>query len=116
MEDTKAIEFFRGVLSKTRAGRIGWQPTATESAYIAAIGGKFILSVWQYEYPDQETFPFARYSLAVKDQDGRVLTTITSSDAGIAEGEMRELYELVSRQAFRVNEKIDQVLGELSKL
>ena len=107
MEDTKAQEFFEGVLSKTRAGRIRWQPTAEDAVYIAAIGGQFTLSLWRYE---------ANHGLALKDHDGRVLTTITSDSDGIHENDIRDLYETARRQALRVDDKIDQVLGELSKL
>jgi hypothetical protein len=113
MEDTKAKEFFQGVLSKTRAGRIRWQPTAEESEYIAALGGQFTLSVSQYE---NQVVPYTRYALVLKDQDGRMLTTITSVDDGIDREDIRELYETARRQALRVDDKIDQVLGELSKL
>lgn len=116
MEDTKAKEFFEEVLSKARAGRIRWQPTAEESEFIAAIGGQFTLSVREYESPNQDILPFTRYALTVKDRDGRVLTTITSADPGIVESDVRDLYETARRQALRVDDKIDQVLVELSKL
>ena len=108
MENTKAQEFFVGVLSKTRAGRIRWEPTAEDETYIAAIGGRFTLSVWRYDR--------WKHGIALKDQDGRVLTTITSGEEGINENEIRELYERARRQALRVDDKIDQVLVELSKL
>jgi len=114
MEDTKAKEFFEGVLSKTRAGRIRWQPTADESEYIAAIGGQFTLSVSQYA--DEDFHPHTRYALILKDQDGRLLTRVTSIDVGIDTEGIRELYETARRQALKVDDKIDQVLGELSKL
>jgi hypothetical protein len=107
MEDTKAVEFFQGVLSKTRAGRIRWQPTAEDSEYIAAIGGQFTLSISSDRYG---------FGLVLKDQDGRVLTAITSIDAGIEANDVRELYVTARRQALQVDDKIDQVLGELSKL
>jgi hypothetical protein len=90
MEDTKAREFFDGVLSKTRAGRIRWQPTAEDSHYIAAIGGQFTLSIAQFERP--YSVPDTSYSLTLKDQDGRELTRVTSDDAGIALREIQELY------------------------
>jgi len=107
MEDTKAKAFFEGVLSKTRAGRIRWQPTAEESDYIAAIGGQFTLSISSDRY---------ECTLLLKDQDGRALTAVRGTDAGIEPMEIRELYETARRQALRVDDKIDQVLGELSKL
>jgi hypothetical protein len=111
MQDAKAVKFFEEVLSKTRAGKIRWEPTADESDYIAAIGGHFTLSISEYE----NTYP-EMYSLALKDQDGRVLTKVTNSDDGIPSADIRELYETARRQALRVDEKIDSALGQLSKL
>ncbi len=114
MEDAKAKEFFDGVLAKTRAMRIRWQPTAEDSHYIAAIGGQFTVSIAQFEHPG--SFLDTSYALALKDQDGRELTRLTSDDDGIMYREIQELYEFARRQALRVDEKIDAVLGELSKL
>jgi len=50
---------------ENKSGRIRWQPTAEDETYIAVL----------------------------KDQDGRVLATITSGGAGIDEHDIRELYE-----------------------
>jgi len=117
MQDDKAVQFFEEVLSKTRAGKIRWEPTAIESDYIAAVAGQFTLSVAEYErqirYIGQHIMA---HSLALKDQEGRTLTTVTDTDDGIPEGDMSELYETARRQALHVDEKIDNLLGELSKL
>jgi hypothetical protein len=114
MEDTKVKEFFEGVLLKTRAGRIRWQPTADESEYIAVIGGQFTLSVAQCEIPFP--VPHTGHALSLKDQDGRELIRVTGHDEGVDYGEIGELYETARRQALRADDKIEQVLGELSKL
>ena len=113
MQDAKAVEFFEGVLAKTTAGRIRWEPTAKESEFIAAIGGKFTIAISRYWNDD---FPFPRHALILKDQDGRELTRQASADGGIDEEAIRELYETARRQALHVDEKIDSILGELSKL
>jgi len=120
MQDDKAVKFFEEVLSKTRAGKIRWEPTADESDYIAAIGGHFTLSISEGQNPYQTTYPInlppTMCTLALKDQDGRVLTKVTDMDEGIPERDIRELYETARRQALHVDEKIDTILGELSKL
>jgi hypothetical protein len=41
---------------------------------------------------------------------------MTDADEGIKSADVMELYETARRQALRVDEKIDKVLGELSKL
>jgi hypothetical protein len=67
MEDTKAIAFFQGVLSKTREGRVRWQATADESEYIAAIGGQFTLSVSEYRERNANIINSSTvYALALK--------------------------------------------------
>src|SRR5712692_10105916 len=114
MDNTKAIDFFQGVLSKTRAGRIRWQPTAEDEEYIAAIGGQFTLSISQFVEP--YLTPHTRCALDLKDQDGRLLTRVTTGDLGIDQTDLLELYEAARRQALKVDDKIDQLLGELSKL
>ena len=117
MQDYKAAKFFEEVLSKTRAGKIRWEPTAIESDYIAAIGGQFTLSISEYERASRFIGQHnLAHSLALKDQDGRVLINVTDMDDGIPESDIRELYETARRQALHVDEKIDSVLGELSKL
>jgi len=114
--DAKAVQFFEEVLSKTRAGKLRWEPTAVESDYIAAVGGQFTLSVAEYERENRYSQPIMQHSLTLKDQEGRTLTRVTDMDDGIAEAEMRELYETARRQALHVDEKIESLLGALSKL
>src|SRR5579863_8217655 len=113
MQHAKVVKFFEEVLSKTRAGKIRWGPTAAESDYITAIGGQFTLSI--SEYPNTFTDAMT-YALALKDQDGRELTKVVSGDDGISWIEIRELYEAARRQALCVNDKIAEVLGALSKM
>jgi hypothetical protein len=115
MEDTKAVEFFEGVLSKTRARRIRWQPTAENSEYIAAIGGQFTLSICEYESRDPFS-PSPDYALVLKDQDGRELMRVTNLYGGVQQKDIAELYEMARSHALLIDEKIDKVLGELSKL
>ena len=114
MQDAKAVKFFEEVLAKTRAGKIRWEPTAAESDYIAAIGGRFILSI--SERHNGFAAPPTAYALALKDQDGRELTRVQDVDEGISSPDIRELYEAARRQALHVDEKIESLLGALSKL
>jgi hypothetical protein len=115
MQDPKAVQFFAEVLSKTKEGRIRWAPTATDAEYLAAIAGKFTLSISEYNEQDRWGNNDVKYALLLKDHDGRILMRITDED-GVTSEDLRELYERARRQALRVDEKIDSVLGELSKL
>jgi hypothetical protein len=123
MVDEKIIKFFEGVLSKTREGRIPWEPTAQESNFIAAIGGQFTLSISAQPEPDSAYATTARgifgpletYALVLRDMHGRI-STVTDSDEGIRPGAMRELYETARWQAVHGGEKINKALEVLNTL
>jgi hypothetical protein len=129
MNDPKALRFFEEVLQKTNQNRIQWEPTAAEGTYIAPIGGKFIVAVTQFEAEEpfvsrnelRSLAPFGifqkeRNELLLKDQEGRVLLQVSDSIEGVSSGDLRQLYASARRQALRVDENIDTVLGELGKL
>jgi hypothetical protein len=111
MADERIRNFFQGVLSKTRAGKIPWEPTAEESNFIAAIGGKFTLSIRAWRMMGV----VENYTLSL-DENGTVLTTITSEEQGVSRSEMHELYLAARKQALRVDDKIDDALGVLDRL
>jgi hypothetical protein len=125
MPDEKIVKFFEGVLLKTRAGRIPWEPTAQESNFIAAIGGQFTLSALAWAEPVPGSTPTMRmsgqgsvqkYALVLRDQVGRELARVTESEEGIRRDDLRELYEAARRQAVRASERIDDVLEVLNSL
>jgi hypothetical protein len=125
MADEKIVKFFEGVLSKTRTGRIPWEPTAQESNFIAAIGGEFTLSVSAWTEPIPGSTPTMRtwdqsslqkYALILRDEIGTELAKVTERDEGIRRDDLQELYETAKRQAVRASERIDDVLEVLNKL
>jgi hypothetical protein len=120
MVDQQILKLFEEVLSKTRAGKIAWHPTAEESTFMAAIGGQFTLSVSAWTEPASPTaeadVPVHRYALVLEDQTGSELARITESDEGIHAADLRELYEAARRRAVRADEKIGDVLEVLSRL
>jgi hypothetical protein len=122
MVDEKLIKFFEGVLSKTKDGKIPWEPTAQESNFIAAIGGQFTLSISGPTEIDSLiatslgfTGPQEKYALVLSDMHGRI-STVTDDDEGIRSGAMRELYETARWQALHGGEKINKALEVLQSL
>ena len=116
MSDAKAIKFFQEILNKTRTARIRWEPTAEEAQFVAAIGGQFTVLTSAEDRRNTWGERYTVYSLVLRDEPGRSLIEVTSLDDGIQEAAARELYELSRRQALRVDNKIDQLLGELERL
>jgi hypothetical protein len=124
MVDEKLIKFFEGVLSKTKEGKIPWEPTAQESNFIAAIGGQFTLSISAPAEDASALKPPAfyraldKYALILRDMHG-IITTVTDRDegsGGIRPGAMRELYESARWQAVHGGEKINRAIEVVNSL
>ena len=121
MIDPKIVKFFEDVLSKTKDGKIPWEPTAQEGSFIAAIGGQFTLSISaQTErapvfMAPELSGPLEKYALVLRDMHDRI-ATVTDSDEGIRPGAMRELYETARWQAVHGGEKINKALEVLQSL
>jgi hypothetical protein len=113
-----------GVLSKTKAGKIPWEPTAQETRFIAAIGGQFSLSISGWVEPvflaeklgEAAKGRIDRYTLVLRDLHDRVLATVTENDEGIRPDGMQELYETARWQAVHAGERIDDALEVLNSL
>jgi hypothetical protein len=125
MMDTKLIEFFEDVSSKTKEGKIQWEPTAQESTFIAAFGGRFSLSI--SSQADVETAiahlgfsggPLEKYTLVLRDMHGRIATVTErdEGDGGVRPGAMRELYETARWRAVHGGEKVNEALEALRSL
>jgi len=121
MIDPKIVKFFEDVLSKTKDGKIPWEPTAQEGSFIAAIGGQFTLSISaQTErapvfMAPELSGPLEKYALVLRDMRD-IIATVTDRDEGIRSGAMRELYETVRWQALHGGEKINKALEVLKSL
>jgi hypothetical protein len=125
MANEKIVEFLKGVLAKTKAGRITWEPTVQESTFIAAIGGQFALSISSWTEAIPGSTPAMRssgqgtrqaYALVLRDEVGRQVVRVTDTDEGISASDMRDLYEAARRQAVRADERIEDAIGVLKSL
>ncbi len=112
MEDPKACQFFEEVLAKTEQHRIHWEPTANESSFIAAVGGQFTLELSRYTAWGEDE---AKVALVLKDRD-RELLRVTDEVDGVEIGRLWWLYGSAKRRAPRVDENLDKVMAELTKL
>jgi len=127
MEDPKALKLFEELLSKTIAGRLTWESTASESEYIAALPGGLTVAVFEERKGTGEIDIFSKYraqrqlanserhALVLRGPEGDLLT-ITADIDGISIPYLDRLYELAKRQALHLEAKVDKLLGELAKL
>lgn len=115
MEDAQALALFEEILARTKEGRIPWEPTVSDTL-LAAIKGKRSLILKPYtskdSYGNEEGWP----SLIVRDSADRELLHVTSELEGARIDALRELYETARRQAFKVDEQVQDLLSDLRSL
>jgi hypothetical protein len=113
MQDEKALALFKETLAKTQLGRIPWEPAVSGDALIAAIKGKFSLVLTREERNDwiQDT-----YKLAMKDQSDREILTVAHNIEGVKQTDLQTLYDTARRQAYRVDQQVDDLISDLRNL
>jgi hypothetical protein len=109
MREQKAA-FFREVLSKTRAGRIRWHPTASESAFCAVIPGGYALGL-----AADDAGGTKQIALALNEFDRPLLTVIGGSDV-VSQREMDELFKLVQTKIDEADSKVETAIEALANL
>ncbi len=114
MQDPNALSLFHEILGKTRAGRISWEPTASESTFIAPLPGGLLAKVEptvDWENGDR----IESSALVLEGEEGELLR-ITSTIDGLGWDDLATLHELAKRRALGVDAKVKKLLGELAKM
>ena len=115
MEDLRASKLFQEVLVKTKAGRIQWEPTASETEYFSILPDDFIVTVSSVPDTDSWGQDYQRQALVLRKNDQELLRVTPDVD-GVGGQGLTELYEFARRRALRVDAAVDKLLGELAKL
>ena len=103
MATDKHIKLVEQLLDKTRKRILSWEPTAREDEFISPLGGNVLFTVRGRNTGDV---------LVVRDERDRVLLSVTTDELS----EISRLYAEVRRQALDVDESLDGVLEQLTKL
>jgi|SRR5580704_4170524 hypothetical protein len=115
MDDPRALKLFKELLSKTIAGRLGWESTASEYEYIAALPGGLTVAVYEERMGTGEVPHTIAHAMVLRGPEGDLLTISADTD-GVWPSEIDKLYELAKRQALHLDVKVDKLLGELAKM
>ena len=94
------------VLEKTRDGKLNWEETADQTAFIASVGGNTTLKIERGR--DWNGF---NDTLSLIDEKGIVLWEVDDPQPMI-----EELYKLARRIALKVDEKVEAIMESLQKL
>ena len=103
MATDKQIKLVDQLLDKTRKRILSWEPTAREDEFLSTLGGNVSFTVRGANGGDV---------LVVRDERARVLLSVTADELS----ELSRLYAEVRRQALDVDESLDGVLEQLTKL
>ena len=104
MATDKEIKLVEQLLDKTRQRILSWEPTARDDEFLSTLGGNVSFTVGPWgEMTD---------ALIMRDQRGRVLLTVDSGDVN----QVLELHGEARRQGLKVDESLDEVLKQLTKL
>ncbi len=108
-EKVDAAPLVAKLVQKTQSGKIPWQPTAEDNAFIAAVGKqsfrvrlKDISEDWQ----NAEIVPV----LELFDEQSKLVWSVRSV------GGLHELHELAQRVANRIDERVDELMSALDEL
>jgi len=116
MRDEKTIALFEEILTRTKQGRLPWEPDVSGTTLLAAIKGKYSLVLRPYTALDSYGAEFGSPSLIMKDASDRELVTITTSTDGVPGDALQDLYEVARRQALKVDEQVQDLLSDLRSL
>ena len=105
------------LLEKTKAGRLKWEPTATENVFIASVGGGTTLRIGlttvddfnDLGRPDTIEVP----ELKLLDEKGRMLWEIHQHQV---KGGLWPLFRLAQRVAIKLDERMASLMESLQNL
>jgi hypothetical protein len=112
MQDEKALALFRETDEKTLQGRIPWEPAVLGETLIAAIKGKYSLILTR----EDDQWRGLVITLTMKDQHDRRIISVDREIEGVEQDDLTNLYEAARRQAYRVDERVDDLISDLKSL
>lgn len=108
----------QGLLEKTRAGKVKWEPTANRTEFLATVGAtsvRLVLVDYWEEHPETGNLEQTqRPAVELLDENGKRLWFVAAAVGKLAV--FWSLYKAAQRTANRLDERISSVLDALGKL
>jgi hypothetical protein len=111
MQDDKALALFKETFAKTQEGRIPWEPSISGDALIAAIKGKYSLLLRR-----EDLDGWVSVTLTMRDQHDREIISVGNYIDGAEAATLRNLYDVARRQAYKVDQSVDDLISDLQSL
>lgn len=101
--------FVQALLEKTREGKLRWEETADEDAFLVSIRGEQTVEI---RSAPSILVNDNRYEVVVRDREGKVLFDFSALQRSTA----ASLYQQAKRIASRIDEKLDSSLQLVKSL
>ena len=113
MIDEKLDRLTTALLDKAQAGKVAWEPTASENIYLANFS-KYAVSIRMRSYPTATAGVIYHYVLSLLNEDGADIETRTERSAGQGDyDKLERIFNLARRSAYDVEEGLDTILQAL---
>jgi hypothetical protein len=106
MIDDRIVRLVQLLLEKTSAGEIRWEETPTSNTFQCSLSNYSVL-ISQTSFRDA---PGATQSLAVANEEGRIIEEVESGALGSNDWLLRDLFALARRKALGVDKALDEML------
>jgi hypothetical protein len=108
----------KGLIEKSMAGKIDWQPTADRRAFIASVGGIMTFKVTLVSDigvdENGRTIDIEVPRLDMLDEKGKPLWEVCPRD--VQGGELRRLFEIARRIGNKLDDRLAGAIDALEKL
>jgi hypothetical protein len=113
-----AAPLVQGLIAKSIAGKLDWQPTADRRAFVVSVGGDTTFKILrvtatdlnEYGQPEEVEIP----ELHILDAKGQVLWEVPPGDVPVRQ--LDYLYETARRIGNRLDERLSKALDDLERL
>lgn len=104
-------EIIDNVVLKTEEGKISWNPTVDENAFICVLEGEFTFRIAKFPYEGEE-----RVAFSMTDRANSEIFRLSAPFGDRLYQKLSELHEVARRAALNVEGKLNQVSDILRRI
>ena len=97
-------EIIDNLVQKTEQGKLSWNPTAQENAFVCVLEGEFTFRIVRFPYQNEE-----RVALSMTDKSNSEIFLLAASVGELFYEKLGDLHEVARRAALDVEGKLNQV-------
>jgi hypothetical protein len=104
-------EIIDNLVRKTEEGKLSWNPTVDENAFVCVLEGEFTFKIVEFPYEGEE-----RVAFSMTDKANSEIFRLAASIGDRFYQKLAELHEVARRAALDVEGKLNQVSDILKRI